>query len=49
MDAKFSRFVIDVEEIIYFVLYNLHECFFKSAQLFIQRCSKDILQKIYVK
>ena len=31
MNAKISEFAICVEAIIYLLLYNLHDCTFKSA------------------
>ena len=32
MNAKISMFVICLEEIIYLLLYNLHDCTFKSKK-----------------
>ena len=32
MNAKISVFVIFVEEIIYLLLFNLHDCIFKEVQ-----------------
>ena len=32
MNAKMSVFVICVEAIIYFLLYNLHDCTFKKGR-----------------
>ena len=43
MNVKISLLVICVEAIIYLLLYNLHDCTFKSEHNFWQFCNQPIL------